>query len=116
MIQFKCPKSQFSDTNNLFEGESIEREVERLTTEKTPIESVSPQIYTEAKEGVLPEYDIRTDRWEIAMEAMDSVAASYRAKREYYQKQKETDNGSNDLSAEPSRAEQTSKATETPTK
>lgn len=108
-------KSQFSDTNNLFEGESIEREIERLTTEKTPIESVSPQIFTEAKDGILPEYDIRTDRWDLAMEAMDSVAASYRAKRENYQKQKETGDGSNDLSAEPSRAEQTSGATETPT-
>lgn len=100
MNRFECPKSQFSDTSNLFEGESIEREIERLTTEKTPIESVSPQIFTEAKDGVLPEYDIRTDRWDVAMEAMDSVAASYRAKRENYQKQKETDTGANALSAE----------------
>lgn len=91
-------KSQICDTKNLFEGKSIEREIERLTTEKTPIESVSPQIFTEAKDGVLPEYDIRTDRWDIAMEAMDSVAASYRAKRDNYRKQ-EIGNGSNDLSA-----------------
>lgn len=100
MIRYECPKSQFSDTKNLFEGESIEREIERLTTEKTPIESVSPQIFTEAQDGVLPEYDIRTDRWDIAMEAMDNVAASYRAKRDNYLKQKKTDNGSNDLSAD----------------
>lgn len=99
MIRFKCPKSQISDTKNLFEGESLEREIERLTTEKTPIESVSPPIYTENKEGVLPQYDIRTDRWDIAMEAMDSVAASYRAKRDdYIKKKEEGSNGSNDLS------------------
>lgn len=115
MIRFKCPKSQFSDTNNLFEGESIEREIERLTTEKTPIESVSPQIFTEAKDGVLPEYDIRTDRFDVALEAMDSVAASYRAKRENYLKQKETGEGSNDLSAEPSRQTQTQQDAGTPT-
>lgn len=114
MNRFECPKSQLCCTENIFEGESIEREVERLTTEKTPIESVSPQIFTEAKDGVLPEYDIRTDRWDIAMEAMDAVAASYRAKRENYQKQKENDSGSNDLSAEPSRADQPSKAPVTP--
>lgn len=99
MIRFICPKSQFSDTNNLFEGDSLEREIERLTTEKTPIESVSPPIYTENKDGVLPQHDIRTDRWEVALEAMDSVAASYRAKRDdYIKKKEEGSNGSNDLS------------------
>ncbi len=114
MKQPEYRKSQFCDTQNLFEGETIEREIERITTEKTPIESVSPQIYTEAKDGVLPEYDIRTDRWDIAMEAMDSVAASYRAKRENYLNTKETDNGSNDLSAKPSRQTQTQQDAGTP--
>lgn len=115
MIRFECPKSQFSDTNNLFEGESIEREIERLTTEKTPIESVSPQIFTEAKDGVLPEYDIRTDRFDVALEAMDSVAASYRAKRENYLKQKETGDGSNDLSASAESPQADKQAVGTPT-
>lgn len=115
MTTFICPKTQISDTNNLFEGESIEREIERLTTEKTPIESVSPILYTENKDGVLPEYDIRTDRWDVALEAMDSVAASYRAKRDDYLKHKETDDGSNDLSpkGEPTQADQ--QGGETPT-
>ncbi len=108
-------KSQFCDMQNLFEGETIEREIERLTTEKTPIESVSPQIFTESKDGVLPEHDIRTDRWDVAMEAMDSVAASYRAKRTNYLKQKETDNGSNDLSARAESPQADKQATGTPT-
>lgn len=114
MNRYECPKSQFSDTENLFEGESIEREIERLTTEKTPIENISPQIYTEAKDGILPEYDIRTDRWEIAMEAMDSVAASYRAKRENYLQTK-TGNGSNDLSENTESPHADNQASGTPT-
>lgn len=38
--------------------------------------------YTERSEGVRPEYDIRTDRFEIAQEAMDKASKSIRAKRE----------------------------------
>ena len=48
------------------EGELIEEKVARLTQEKSPINDGAPIIYTERKDGVLPAYDIRTDRWKIA--------------------------------------------------
>lgn len=73
----------------LYSGNSIEFKVRKATTEKQPIESVSPIIYTERKDGVLPQYDIRTDRFEIAQQAMDSVAKSYTAKRAEAMKAKE---------------------------
>ena len=57
-------------TNFLESGESIEQKMRRVTTTNEPIENVSPMIYTERKQGVLPECDIRTDRWEIAQQAM----------------------------------------------
>ena len=38
-------------------------------------------INTERKEGVLPEYDCRTDRFEIAIDAMDVIQKSAMAKR-----------------------------------
>ena len=60
---------------------SIEREIEKAETTKQPIETSSPTIYTPRKDGVRPEYDIRTDRWDIAYNAMNKVSASYRAKR-----------------------------------
>ena len=47
-----------------------------------PISDGAPVIYTERKDGVLPEYNIRTDRMEIAVEGMDKVAKSHTAKRE----------------------------------
>lgn len=47
-----------------------------------PIKDGAPIIHTERKDGVLPEHDIRTDRFEIAVEAMDKVAKSIVAKRE----------------------------------
>lgn len=64
------------------EGETIEQQVERLVTNNEPVEGQAPLIYTERKEGIRAETNIRTDRWEIAIEAMDKVAASYKARRE----------------------------------
>lgn len=39
-------------------------------------DGVFPTIYTEKKDGVRPEYDIRTDRFEVAVEAMDKINQS----------------------------------------
>ena len=69
-------------TNFLEEGESIEQKLRRVTTSNEPIENVAPMIYTERKDGVLPECDIRTDRWDVAQSAMDAVTRSNIAKRE----------------------------------
>lgn len=73
-------------TDFLVEGESLEEKMRRVTTTNEPIENVAPLLYTERKEGVLPECDIRTDRWEIAQNAMGAVSKSYAAKRENRQK------------------------------
>lgn len=39
-------------------------------------DGVFPTIYTEKKDGVRPEYDIRTDRFEIAIDAIDKINQS----------------------------------------
>ena len=62
------------------EGELIEEKVARLTQEKSPINDGAPIIYTEKKDGVLPQYDVRTDKWDIAQSAMDLANASKIAK------------------------------------
>lgn len=64
------------------EGELIEEKVARLTQEKSPINDGAPIIYTERKDGVLPAYDIRTDRWEIAQKAMEINQKAVSAKRQ----------------------------------
>lgn len=63
------------------EGERIEQKVRRLMDEKSPINDGAPMIYTERKDGVLPSYDIRTDRWIIAQEAMEKHMGAVSAKR-----------------------------------
>lgn len=65
----------------LTEGESIEKKLRRIMTEKSGIEQISPMIYTERKDGVLPMYDIRSDKFDLALEAMDKVAQIHASKR-----------------------------------
>lgn len=66
--------------NNSVEGERIETKVERLVNNREPIRDASTIIYTEKKDGVLPAYNARTDRFEVAIEAMDKVHRSNIAK------------------------------------
>lgn len=63
-------------------GETIEQKIERIVNNGEPITDGAPIVYTERKEGVLPQYDIRTDRWDIAIDAMNKVSQSHQAKRE----------------------------------
>ena len=80
--------------NNSLEGESIEAKVCRIVNNGEPISDGAPLIYTERKDGVKDEYNIRTDRFDIALKAMDYVTASNRAKRDNFGKP-ETIQGTN---------------------
>lgn len=67
------------------QGEPIELHIRRLTMTKEPLSDptkTAPLIYTERKEGVRASTNIRTDRFEIAVEAMDTVTKTRGAKRE----------------------------------
>ena len=61
------------------QGESIEQLLRRLTANREPIPANVPPIYTPKKDGVIPDYDIRTDRYDVAIEATDKFTASKRA-------------------------------------
>ena len=63
-------------------AESLEHKVKRILNNKEPIKDGAPLIYTERKDGVLPSYNIKTDRWEHAIDAMDKVTKHKQAKRE----------------------------------
>ncbi len=64
------------------EGETIEQKISRVMDNGEPISDGAPEIFTEKKQGVMAAYNIRTDRWEIAAEAMDKVTRSRQATRE----------------------------------
>ncbi len=67
-------------------GESLENKVRRITENNEPITDGAPIIYTNREDGVLPAYNIRTDRWEIAQQAMDAVNQANLAKSKNYGK------------------------------
>lgn len=77
------------ETNNTYKGETIEKKIERITESGEPISDRAEMIYTDRKEGVLPAYDIRTDKHVIAIDAMDVASKSNTAKREHRHKPKE---------------------------
>lgn len=60
----------------LQEGESLEEMIRRCTESNEPIEATAPMIYTEEADGVQPQYDPRSDRFEIALDAIDKYQKS----------------------------------------
>lgn len=55
------------------EGESIENKVRRIIENNEPITDGAPIIYTNRDDGVIPAYNIRTDKWDIAQAAMEAI-------------------------------------------
>lgn len=77
MIVFS--KTNF-DINESVEGQSIEEKMRETSINGQPVDNAAPLIYTDKKDGVLPQYDIRTDRWDIALQTTDKITRTQIAK------------------------------------
>lgn len=86
MYQTNKIKKTSIKVNDSYQGETIEQKIRRIINNKEPIQDGAPLVYTDRKDGVRPEYDVRTDRWELAVSAMDKVNKERIAKREGNQK------------------------------
>ena len=75
------PKTSIT-INESYEGETIEQKVRRVTQNKESIKDSAPLIYTDRKDGVKPGTNVRTDRFEIAIDAMDKVSKARLARRD----------------------------------
>lgn len=76
--------------NESQEGETIEQKIERIVNNKEPITDGAPIVYTERKNGVEAQYNIRTDRFEVAIDAMTAVDKAHQAKRAQKIEERET--------------------------
>lgn len=65
--------SEIMNTVEAYEGEAIETKCARITETGEPISDGAPLVYTEKKDGVQAQYNIRADKWDIAQDAMDKV-------------------------------------------
>lgn len=74
----KSRRGSINDPNLTYEAEPREVKLRKIINgESSNMEDgVFPTIYTEKRDGVLPEYDIRTDRFEVAIDAMDKINQS----------------------------------------
>ncbi len=90
---YKIPKYEKSRIKGIkkLDGETIETKIERIMENKEPIKDGAPEIFTPRKDGVVAAYNIRTDRWEVAAEAMDSIGRERTAKREEAAKKRDSD-------------------------
>lgn len=78
-------KGCINDPNLTYQAEPRDVKLRKIINgESNDMEDgVFPTIYTEKKDGVQPEFDIRTDRFEVAIDAIDKInqsAASQAAK------------------------------------
>lgn len=81
MYKYNKRKSTQLQVNNSVEGESLMTKIERVVTNKEPIKDGAPIIYRDRNEGVNAGANIRSDRFEIAIDAMEKVAKTRIAKR-----------------------------------
>ena len=74
----KSRKGYINDPNLAYQAEPREVKLRKIINgEANNMEDgVFPTIYTEKKDGVQPEFDIRTDRFEVAIDAMDKINQS----------------------------------------
>ena len=54
-------------------GETLIKKCQQILDEGEPLTDGAPTIYTPKQAGVKPECNVRADKWDIAMKAMDRV-------------------------------------------
>lgn len=86
MYYYKKAQATSLEVNQSYEGEPIEAKVRRIMLNKEPITDGAPLIYTDRSKGVEPAYNIRTDRFDLAIDATDAITRSHIGKREQRQK------------------------------
>lgn len=91
MYKYSKARKTTLKVNVSYPAERLEQKIQRIMNNKEPIKDGAPMIYTERKDGVKPELDIRTDKWEIAASAMDAVSRARLAKTQENVKTKTED-------------------------
>lgn len=71
-LGFRIPRKTETDliVNDSKEGESIEMRVERILRTNEAITDTAPYIETDAKDGVKAIYDVRADKFDLALDEL----------------------------------------------
>lgn len=68
----KTPETQIVK-NDSYEADPLCIKLQKIMEGKGKIDESAPIIYTEKRQGVIPSYDIRTDRFEVARVAKEKL-------------------------------------------
>ena len=80
MKRIKVKITETKRTVEPYEGETIEDKCARIIENNEPITDGAPIVHTKRADGVQAQYNIRTDKWDVALTAMDKVAESKKNK------------------------------------
>ena len=78
----KFPSSRIIRNNCTVEALSIEEEMLKAKEGKEPLKATAKVTYNDRRDGVLPQHDIRTDRFDVALQQTTKVHKSEAAKRQ----------------------------------
>lgn len=78
------PKTKLK-VNETYKGETLEQKISRIVNNKEPITDGAPLLYTDRKDGVQPQTNITTDKWEIAVEATEKAKTLREMERNFRQ-------------------------------
>ncbi len=68
--------------NTSVEGKTLEQKIEQIMSNGDKIEAEAELIYTDRKDGVVSGHNIRTDRFEVAVDAIGRTERAETAKRD----------------------------------
>ena len=74
-------RSNIKIETTFVDGTPIEKQIANAMSVQEPIDNSSPIQFTKRSDGVLPDFDIRTDKWDVAQKAMTAVADKVRQNR-----------------------------------
>ena len=73
----KANRTQINTSKFMREGQSIEEVMRINTANKDQPSAMLPEIYQARNEGIDPLCDIRTDKFDMALSAMDKVTRAH---------------------------------------
>jgi len=105
---YKVGKYSKSKVQNVdkFEGEPIEWRIDRILNNNEPVPDETGVIYTEKGDGHRAEFNIRTDRFEVAAEGMDLVQKQATAKSEAKAQKRKQEKEAKIVKLEPKKEEE----------
>lgn len=77
--------------NESYEAQSLEEQIKAATIGNQKIQADGSLIFTERKKGVEPQYNIRTDRFDLALDQIEKYDKMTAAQRDDKPEQEITD-------------------------